>query len=384
MIEYNDINLPADFDDLSKHAPLLDKLRAKGDGLVVPENYFSEQEELSLATYHLSLVTKNEAGFIIPENYFSELVERIILIVNLSELNNNLNADDLQSQSDNCFTVPDGYFEKLTEEILAVANLSSIKNTESFEIPEGYFNEFDNELHTTIALDNLKQDEGFKVPNSYFENLSTKIISRVATDELNQGFDKDVPSGYFDTLADRISTRIKEEEKTENVAPELIVERGRIIVFAEIVKRYARPVSIAASVTLLISASIWFFIQNENHKTKTEFVNNSKQKQNISPVIAPIQKQDSVIAPKENVVAVEKPNKHNSNLKLNHPQDHIVKQLDKKDVMSQLDLLDESVVADFISDKNPNLKNIPQEEYLNDPMLNYILDNNADASDINK
>lgn len=377
MTEFDDINLPADFDDLSKHAPLLDKLRAKGDGFVVPGNYFSEAFDFTTVIAQLSLLNRQQAGFVVPENYFEELAERIISIAQLHGIKN-----------ENAFSVPNGYFEKLTDEILAIAQLSSLKNTESFEIPEGYFAELDESLNTNIALDNLKQDEGFEVPEGYFEKLSGKILSRVAVDELNQGSSADVPQGYFDTLADKIAARIAAEESTfakatagENIQNEKNIERGRVIVFAEVLKRYARPISIAASVTLLIGVSIWFFTHNNNGKTDHVIVNNNiKPKQIIQPIIAPIQKHDSVIIPKPDNIAVVKTPKH----KLNHSHDQVVKQLDKKDIMEQLDLLDENMVAEYVSDKNPEIKIVSQEEYLNNEMLNYILDNNTDASDINK
>ena len=79
-------NLPADFDDLSKHAPLLEKIRAKGDGFVVPENYFADAGELSMVSGHLSVVSgrQSAAGFVVPENYFEELAERIIAVASLS------------------------------------------------------------------------------------------------------------------------------------------------------------------------------------------------------------------------------------------------------------------------------------------------------------
>src|SRR6187551_265026 len=139
MNEFDDINLPADFDDLSKHAPLLEKIRAKGEGMphedssqwgfVVPEGYFEEAlpmiESLSAVSGQQSAVGGKDAGFLVPENYFEELAERIIAIVNISS------ADNRQPTTDNA---PEGYFENLADQILAAAKLSDLKTGESFEV----------------------------------------------------------------------------------------------------------------------------------------------------------------------------------------------------------------------------------------------------------
>lgn len=350
MTEFNEHNLPANFDDLSNHAPLLEKLRAKGDGFVVPENYFSAFGEMSVVRCQLSVVGKENSGFTVPENYFDDLAERIIAIVNLS------NTDNRQLTSDH---------RKLT--------------TGAFEIPAGYFEELDETIRTKLSLDNLKQDEGFAVPGNYFDKFSDKILTQVAVDELGKGSDADVPPGYFDSLADRISARISEEEGIE---PEQAEERGRIIVFAEVLKRYARPVSVAASVALLIAVSIWFFNRGEE---KVEIAKVNPPKQNIQPVI-PTPKKDSVnsvIQPQDNIAIQPKINKKKKQ-QVNREQQPVVKEVSSKDVLEQLYLLDENTVADYISDQHPEFVSAPQEESLNEEMLNYLLDNNADPSDINK
>jgi hypothetical protein len=339
---FDEHNLPADFDDLSKHAPLLERTRFKGE------------------------------GFIVPENYFDDLAERIITIASLS------NTTDRRQPTADSFFTPGGYFEKLTDEILAVAKLSDLKTGESFEIPNSYFNELDETIHTKLALDNLKQDEGFDVPENYFENFSDKILSHVAMDEMSKGPDADVPPGYFDTLADRVAARIAEEEgETEKTA-----ERGRVIVFAEVLKRYARPLSAAASVALIVSVAIWFF----NREKKEVLIADTKPvKQNIQPVI-PAPKRDTVnmiIQPQNEIVA--EPKKINKRKPpVNQEEQPVVNEIDRKDVLEQLYLLDESMVADYITDQHAQLNSTPQEESLNNEMLNYLLDHNADPSDINK
>lgn len=348
MTGFNEHNLPADFDDLSKHAPLLEKIRAKGDGYVVPENYFSDSAELSVAGCQLSVVGKENPGFTVPENYFEELAERIIAIVNLST------TDDRQPTTD-----------------------CGKPTTVPFEIPADYFNELNETIRTKLSLDNLKQDEGFFIPGNYFEKFADKILTQVAVDEPGKGSDTDVPTGYFDTLADRISSRISEEEDIE---PIKAAERGRIIVFADVLKRYARPVSAAASVTLLIAVSIWFFNRKE---TKVEIAKVNPQ-QNIQPVI-PAPKKDSattVIQPQDNIAIQPKNNKKQK--RINQDQQPVVKEVSSQDVLEQLYLLDENMVADYITDQNPEFVSTPQEESLNEEMLNYLLDNDADPSDINK
>lgn len=373
MTEFNEYNLPADFDDLSKHAPLLEKIRAKGDGFVVPVDYFAEAEQLSVAGCQLSAISgrQSAAGFVVPENYFDELAERIIAVASLSSL-----GDRGQPTAD-CFSVPEGYFEKLTDEILAVAKLSDLKTGESFEVPDSYFNELDETINTKLALDNLKQDEGFGVPENYFENFSDKILSQVAMDELAKGSDADVPPGYFDTLADRISARIAEEEGAETGKA---AERGRIIVFAEVLKRYARPISMAASVALIVSVAVWFFNREEQ---KVEIAGNKPVKENTRPVV-PAPQKDSVqiiIQPKEAIAAqpeIKKPKP------VNPGQQPVVKEIDSKDILAQVDQLDESMVADYFSEVNMEVDLPQQEESLNTEMLNYLLDNNMEPSDINK
>ncbi len=342
MTDYNEHNLPADFDDLSKHAPLLDKLRAKGDGFVLPENYFDESEE------HFISLTKLT------------------------------NADNRQLITDNCFSVPENYFEELADRIIAIVNLATadkINSVNPFKVPESYFNELDETINTKLALDNLKQDEGFNVPENYFEKFADKVLTHLAVDELGKGADADVPAGYFDTLADRVAARIADEEKIE---PEQAAERGRIIVFAEVVKRYAKPISVAASVTLILAVSIWFFNRGEQ---KNEIVKVITPVKNIPPVI-PAPKKDSVnvsIQP-ENIAVQPKNNK--AKPPINLPEQAVVKEPNSKDVLEQLDLLDENMVADYLIETNSQIEAAPAEGSLNEEMLQYLLDHNTDPSDI--
>ena len=345
MTEYNEHDLPADFDDLSKHAPLLDKIRAKGDGFVVPENYFDEsaQQIITLAKFSDAVNSQQptDNGFTAPENYFEELADRIIALVNLSA------ADNRELKTDN-----------------------------PFNVPEFYFNELEETISTKLALDNIKQDEGFTIPENYFEKFADKILTHLVVDELGKGADADVPVGYFDTLADRVAARVADEEKIE---PEQAVERGKTIVFAEVLKRYAKPISVAASVTLILAVSIWFF---NSGKEKNEIVKADTPVKNIPPVI-PAPKQDSVnvIVQPENNIAVQ-PKNNKIKPPVNLQEQVVVKEPNSTDVLEQLDLLDENMVADYLIETNSQVETVPAEESLNEEMLQYLLDNNTDASDI--
>jgi hypothetical protein len=341
MSDDNNINFPPDFDDLSKHAPLLAKLRLQGDGFVVPSAYFDEIAEKIIS---LLALPPSENNFIIPENYFENLSGEISSLVQ--------SLDSIENQK------------------------SKIKNP--FVLPESYFDELDETIGTKLALDNLKQDEGFEVPGNYFENFADKLLTHVAVDELGKGSDADVPPGYFDTLADKIAARIAEEEGIE---PQETVERGRIIVFAEVLKRFARPVSIAASVAVILAVSIWFFNRGEN-KMQDKFVKTTPEK--IVPIVIPQVKDTTAVLAKEDILKPEIKKRK----KINQPDEVVVKgtdkQVDNKDILEQLYLMDENMVADYITDQDVNAASTSTEGSLNDEMLNYLIENDADPSDINK
>lgn len=354
----DDINLPHDFDDLSKHAPLLDSLRAKGDGFAVPENYFSESAEQLNSKINLPPAD----GFIVPENYFEDLAEKIISVCRLH---------DLKAQP---FEVPPGYFEELTaqvESLIALDELTGDKN--SFEVPADYFSDLDQTINTKLALDNLKQDEGFAVPGNYFENFADKIQTYLAVDELKNGSDADVPPGYFDSLADKIAARIAESDPSASPGHKKeSIERGRIIVFAEVLKRYAKPVSIAAGIALILSVSIWFYMHSNNQPLKDNFADAKPAKTNASPVV-PAPKKDSVIIPQEQPkqIAMQQP-KIKKSKPVNHPQEAVVKEIDKKDILEQLAIMDENTIADYVNETEQEVNETVQDESLKNEMLNYL------------
>lgn len=356
MNELND-NLPADFDDLSKHAPLLDALRSKEAGFVVPENYFAENAALVDA----KTVLPSQDGFAVPENYFEELAERILAVVQLK------NAHDPSSG----FVIPENYFEELTERIATLTQLTNVTPGESFAVPENYFDELNDSLQTKLALDNVKQDDGFDVPENYFEKLSGKILSRVATEELQKN--DDVPAGYFDSLADRIAQRIAEEQKDSSAT-----ERGRVIVFAEVVKRFARPAAIAASAALLIAVSLWF-INRDTTPEKQLAKNDTTHPQSITPVV-PQQQQPAIAQQQVNdsvpqqpkIVAVQP---HKKQRTVNHPEPVPVK-VEKQDAMEQLDLIDETTVAGYVNGTAEQ-----STENSNTELLPYLLEGTTDPSE---
>ncbi len=379
MSEFDDMNLPADFDDLSKHAPLLEKLRGKGDGFVVPGGYFEEMN--SVVGFRLSVGQLD--GFSVPENYFEELAERIISVVNLQSS---------VGQSDG-FTVPEGYFENLIAEIESLAYLRNTTDNRQpatdnpgqpntgFTVPENYFTELDETLNTRLALDNLKQDEGFTVPEGYFEKLTGKVMAQASLDAMSAGSDADVPEGYFDTLAGRIAARITAEE---GGAQEETQERSRIIVFAEVIRRYARPVALAASAALLIGVSTWFLNREDKIEPGLADKNNAPKTQPVQPVI-PQTVDTAVVQPRQPVVqpdilvqtdTMKVKRKQPKNVApLNLQQEQVV-QVEKQDVMESYDMLDENTVADYIVMANPEMGDAQDEEFLTPAMNQYILDNN--------
>lgn len=357
MNELND-NLPADFDDLSKHAPLLDALRAKEAGFVVPENYFAENAE----AVNVKTVLPSQDGFAVPENYFETLAERILAVVQLK------NAHDPSSG----FVIPENYFEELTERIAALTQLPNVTSGESFAVPENYFDALNDSLQTKLALDNVKQDAGFDVPENYFEKLSGKILSRVATEELQKN--DDVPAGYFDSLADRISQRIAAEEQNDSSA----TERGRVIVFAEVVKRFARPAAIAASAALLIAVSLWFLNRDttpEKQLAKTDTMHPQQSApvvpQPQQPAIAQQPVKDSI--PQQQKIAAVRP--HKKTRTVNLPEPAPVK-VEKQDAMEQLDLIDETTVAGYVNGSAEQ-----STENSNTELLPYLLDGTTDPSE---
>lgn len=344
------IPLPEDFDNLEKYAPLLHAIRVKGDGFVVPENYFSESEELTLTRTGLPL----QDGFTVPENYFDELAARILAAVAISEASKDKNAG---------LGIPENYFETLSDKIAPLVSVHDLKDEEPFRVPEDYFSGLNDELPAKIALDNLRQDEGFAVPEGYFEKFTEKIVSRVTADSLSTGSDSDVPEGYFDSLADRISARI---EKEEGLSENQSKEKGRIIVFAEIVKRYARPAALAASAALLIAGAIWFL--NREKDPQENLANSNVPAKKVQPVPAPFVPGDSVSNPQlpkqkteQLAASSEKNNQQKSNPRINHQPVPVVK-VKKQDVMEQIDLIDESLVAEYISEQGiGNTNDLPED-----------------------
>jgi hypothetical protein len=348
--EFDDIELPADFDDLSKHAPLLHELRGRGDSFVVPEGYFGESVEILLAKTALP----SEDGFLVPENYFETLASRLASLVNLP------------SEKNSGFEVPENYFEKFTDEIGSIVSLHDLKSGDGFETPENYFSELDSELPTKIALDNLRQDEGFVIPEDYFEKFTAEVITRAAMSDVQEGSDADVPGGYFDTLADRVAARLENEGLTAKDA----VRKGRVIVFAETLRRYSRTMAVAASAALLIAAGVWYMNRETSPAEKTIADKNKKP----APLVQPV--------PKPQLPVVETPVAQNPKPKSGKPLNHapvLPVKTEKQDVMENIDQVDEQTLAEFVNEQTPaRIKT--DENFMDDPMMEYIMKDDADPT----
>ncbi|HLG04085.1 MAG TPA: hypothetical protein VI731_10855 [Bacteroidia bacterium] len=327
MNELNDKNIPADFDDLSKFAPTLLALRGKEGTFVVPENYFSDAASITNAIAGFPA----ENGFVLPENYFDDLAERIV----------------------------------------ALAGLHAKTMGENFVLPENYFSEFDRELNTKIALDNLKQDEGFSIPEDYFEKLADKIIFRAGMQYLPGEKQTDVPPGYFDTLAGRIAERIAKEEGR--------AAKGRVVVFNEYLRRFARPISIAASAALLIALTVWFMNREENRPKQLGEISKNENNPLVEPKLPPAPAKTEIETQEiaaQRVAVVPKNIKKEQPL---NPAPIAAVHVNKEDVIAHLDQLDESTVAEFI-DQFATV--ISDEPGLDQSIYDYLLDDNADASEL--
>jgi hypothetical protein len=292
----NEINLPEDFDDLSKHAPLLHALRDKGD------------------------------GFIVPENYFTEVIDLI----------------DFQKQ---------------------------ISGAEGFTVPENYFDELNDTLSTKIALDNIRQENGFAVPADYFERLADDITSRAVLEEINAKNDAEVPSGYFDSLADRITARtgITEEKIT-------LENSSRIYVFSAALKRYSRPVALAASVVLLIVVSFWLLTKEAAIESAQPIVKQDSLPQKISPV--PQQPQQEIPSPAA-IAETKQPVQKATRQAIIPPQKTAGVQ--RQDILDHIDLIDEATVAEFITSQNEiqSAGDLPDAAIYDE-----LFENNADPSEL--
>lgn len=195
-------NLPADFDDLSVHAPQL-ALIARGSDFVAPEDYFETLPEQVLA---LVDIPKTD-GFIFPEQETTNLISLV--------------EHQLEFPTHDGFSVDEQYFEQFANEITGIVSLADLKENSNAAVtlPDDYFENLPSVVETHLILDNLKPDDGFTLPNGYFEQFSSTIQKNIASDELSLGSDADVPAGYFETLPDKIFSKLDSVQSTGRVIP---------------------------------------------------------------------------------------------------------------------------------------------------------------------
>jgi hypothetical protein len=377
-----DINLPADADDLSKHAPALFALKGTEEGYVVPALYFEELSELVVS----KACIPEDGGLVVPENYFEESAELIAAKTALPaqddltvpenyfeelpaviEANTALSTFD-HAQSDNAgLRTPEKYFEELSANIEAQISLENILPKTEGEVPTGYFSEMENELHVHIALDNVKQDEGFVVPEGYFSDLTDRVLAETSLEKSEVNNDE-VPAGYFDSLADTVIARLEKEGSIEKEE-----ERGRVVVLAQW-KKFVAVTAVAASVALLVVLALTFINKDDNgdgsmqyaykpnNLVPENFVNTNPQQ----PVIDTNSSNNSVVPEKVNTQLANIPKE----IKLN-PENQVI---ENDDIIAHTDLMDEALVMDFVSENNMIEET---DEVLDPAMMEYLMNDNT-------
>lgn len=376
MNNEHDIDLPADADDLSKHAPVLFSLKGKEDGFVVPANYFADfTERIAYMT-----AIPQESGLVVPENYFEELpgiIEAKTVIPTESGLTEPQNYFDelteiIEAKSilpaEPGLKAPENYFEELQSKIESHILLENVLPKNESEIPAGYFDQMEKELHVHIALDNVKQDEGFVVPEDYFNDLSDRILTGIAdidftrSDNTSSLEDPNVPEGYFEAFPEKVIAHIESENKTTS--------GGRVIVFAEW-KTYWRPVSVAASVALLIALS-WIFLNNrDNGKGILQVANYTPVTPARVPEIVP--PFADTIAERRNMTReiASEPLKKRERIKPNTASEVI---MNDEEIIAQSDLMDETMVMDFVAESEVLEAS---DDVLNEEMMEYLMNDNT-------
>ncbi|MGL4596736.1 MAG: hypothetical protein ACRCYO_04360 [Bacteroidia bacterium] len=397
MNEQDDIFLPADFDDLSKYAPVLHGLRGRAEGFVVPEyyfeeleaflpariavergrggewivpeNYFNTAEELTLALTAIASAEKEAMALGLPENYFDQFPDQLMTRIVL---------DDVRETSG--FTVPETYFENFGSNLESVLALDALKQKPEADVPANYFEQFSADLPTQLALDNLRQDEGFVVPANYFEAFSSRLMGRVGLEELASGSDADVPETYFDQLANRIEAKIaaldalqENETDVSSVASKIPVsESGKII---SLVPQRSRKLAMAAAVAVFVCLGGWLMYQLTLSKQNSvaPIAKNSTPKNSV-PKNLPIQ------ALPEQLVPEIAPEQVASNIE---PKIKRAPKAQKntENFIDQIDLVDESTVAEYAAEQ------LLEEEVssgLDQSMENYLLNENTDLGELIK
>ncbi len=128
-------HIPADFDDLSKHAPTLAGIEKRN-------------------------------CFVVPEHYFEGLGPVIHTGKYISSL-----------PSKNPFSTPEGYFDLLP--IMIQQRIAAEEAGAELDVPEGYFDELPNIIQSRLKLEELKGESGYEVPGDYFNTLAGRIQERL-------------------------------------------------------------------------------------------------------------------------------------------------------------------------------------------------------------
>lgn len=370
--DYNDMNLPADSDDLSKHAPALFALKGTEEGFVVPALYFEELSELVIA----KTAIPEDGGLVVPENYFEESAELIFVMTGLPTEDGLVVPDNyfegLSSiieaktaiPSETGLVVPENYFEELSSIIEAK---TAIPSEDGLVVPENYFEEFGANLESHIVLDNVKQDEGYVLPSGYFENLTDRVLAETSLDKDEVNNDE-VPAGYFDTLHDTIVSRLENEGTIEKKE-----ERGRVIVLAQW-KKYVAITAVAASVALLIALTWTFIGNNDNGGGKLMAKNNDnglvpenyvkEVPENIIDTVS------SIITVAPEGIARVLPN--NPNVIKPEQVNPVI--MNDDEIIAQSDVMDENMVMDFMVESEFIQ---PTEEVLDADMMEYLMNDNT-------
>jgi hypothetical protein len=376
MNEEHDINLPADADDLSKHAPVLFALKGTEEGFIVPALYFEELSELVVSKTSIP----EEGGLVVPEIYFEESAELILAKTSIPEndgliipekyfeesaeltMSKTSLSDFGCAQSDkehsDLFVVPEKYFEEFTSNLESQITLESALPKTDNEVSAGYFEQMENELHVHIALDNVKQDEGFVVPGGYFEGLTDRVLAETVLnkEEINND---EIPAGYFESLHEKVITRIESENTPEG---------GRVIVLSQW-KKYTAITAVAAAVALIVLFT-WTFTRNDGNGNGTLRIANHNGivpenfvKQEPKQIIDTASSND-IVVPKNNTPQLA------NNTPVIKPNEPLQVKMNDDEIIAQSDLMDEALVMDFVSESGVVEAT---EEALDPAMMEYLM-----------
>jgi hypothetical protein len=390
MNEQNDTFLPADFDDLSKYAPVLHGLRGRAEGFVVPEQYF---EELTAFLPARIAVERGRGGeWPVPENYFEQAQELTVSLTSFVSAEKEALSLGLPSayfeqfpdqllahvaldavHEPEGFVVPENYFENFGTQLESMIALDALKQTPQADVPANYFEHLHQDLPTQLALDNLRQDEGFVVPESYFDQFSARLMGRIGLENLEMGSDADVPETYFDQLTSRIEAKIAAldaEQENEVVAP----ESGKII---SIVPNRSRKIAMAAAVAVFVCLGGWLMYQLSTSKQSTIAPIAKKETPlNKAPQISPVPQQ-----PKVELLAPEiVPEKIANRTKPQNKRKPML-QVQKENFIDNIDLVDESTVAEYAAEQ---LLDEDVSHTLDQSMENYLLNESTDLGELIK